>query len=105
MAITGGGRGVEKKVPSTTLEDIFIGKRLDRVDFIKVDIEGGEAEMLEHSVDFLARIKTRLIVEPHRVGEMMTTERCSNLLAQAGYRVRIREQVGESAPLIEAESL
>ncbi len=105
VAITGGGRGVEKSVPSTTLEDICLEERLDRVDFIKVDIEGGEAEVLEHSVDFLARIKTRLIVEPHMVGETMTTERCSNLLVKAGYRVRIREQVGESAPLIEAESL
>lgn len=104
VTITGGGRGSEKKVSTTTLEAIFQENKLNRVDFIKIDIEGGEAEVLEHSVDFLARIKTRLIVEPHMVDGAMMTERCSNALTRAGYRVRIREQVGESEPLIEAEA-
>lgn len=102
VAITGGGRGVETKTPSTTLEVFCREHGLDRVDFMKVDIEGGEIELLESSVDFLAGLKTKLIVEPHWVDGSMSTERCSRLLQSAGYTVRVREKMGESEPMIEA---
>lgn len=102
VAITGGGRGVENNTPSTTLEGFCREQELDRVDFIKIDIEGGEIELLESSVDFLARLKTKLIVEPHWVGGSMSTERCCRLLKLAGYAVRVREKMGESEQMIEA---
>lgn len=102
LAITGGGRGIETKVPSTTLEEFCRNEGLTRVDFVKLDIEGGEIEVLQSSANFLARLKTKLIVEPHWVGGSMSTERCIKLLESAGYTVRVREKVGESEPLIEA---
>jgi FkbM family methyltransferase len=102
VEITGGGRGVETKTPSTTLEDFCQERGLAHVDFIKVDIEGGEIELLASSVEFLARIKPKLIVEPHWVAGSLSTERCVRLLESAGYSVRIREKVGESEPMIEA---
>jgi FkbM family methyltransferase len=102
VEITGGGRGVETKTPSTTLEAFCREQGLERVDFIKVDIEGGEIELLESSVDFLAVLKTKLIVEPHWVNGSMSTGRCSRLLTLAGYTVRIREKMGESEQMIEA---
>lgn len=102
VAITGGGRGVETKTPSTTLEGFCQEQGLDRVDFIKVDIEGGELELLESSVDFLAGLKTKLIVEPHWVDGSMSTERCIRLLKLAGYTIRVREKMGESEQMIEA---
>jgi FkbM family methyltransferase len=102
VAITGGGRGLETKTPSTTLEGFCRKQGLDRVDFIKVDIEGGEIEMLRNSVGFLSRMKTKLIVEPHMVAGSMSTKTCCELLESAGYAVRIRGQVGESAAMIEA---
>ena len=58
--------------------------------------------MLRNSVGFLSRMKTKLIVEPHMVAGSMSTEACCELLESAGYTVRIRGQVGESAALIEA---
>ena len=102
LAITGGGRGTEAKVPSTTLEEFYLNEGLTRLDFVKLDIEGGEIEVLQSSANFLARLKTKLIVEPHWVGGSMSTERCTKLLESAGYTVRVREKVGESEPLIEA---
>ncbi len=102
VAITGGGRGLETKIPSTTLDGFCREQGLTRVDFIKVDIEGGEIELLESSIDFLARLKSKLIVEPHWVGGSMSTGRCSRLLELAGYAVRVRDKVGESEPMIEA---
>jgi FkbM family methyltransferase len=103
VTITGGGRGAETKVPSTSLEDFCSEAGLVHVDFIKLDIEGGEVEMLEHSVKFLSRMRTRLIVEPHMIDGVMSTDRCCRSLEEAGYAVRTRVQGGESAPLIEAE--
>jgi FkbM family methyltransferase len=47
VAITGGGRGKEVPVPSSTLENLISDLGLDQVDFIKVDIEGGETELLK----------------------------------------------------------
>jgi FkbM family methyltransferase len=102
VEITGGGRGPETKTPSITLEELFQQHGLTHVDFIKVDIEGGEIELLSSSVQLLARTKPKLIVEPHWVGGVLSTERCTGLLESAGYSVRIREKVGESEPLIEA---
>jgi FkbM family methyltransferase len=102
VAITGGGRGVETRVASTSLEAFCSEAGLTYVDFIKVDIEGGEVEMLEHSVDFLSRFRTRLIVEPHVVDGVMSTERCRKFLEAAGYTVRLREQGKDLGPLIEA---
>jgi FkbM family methyltransferase len=101
VAITGGGRGTERIVPSTTLEDFFSESGLTHVDFVKVDIEGGEIAMLENSMEFLASIKTRMIMEPHWVGGELTTERCRSLLESAGYETHVREKVGELDSLIE----
>jgi len=95
---------VETKTPSTTLEGFCREQGLTHVDFIKVDIEGGEIELLESSVDFLTRLKTKLILEPHWVGGSMSTERCTRLLELAGYAIRVREKMGESEPMIEAVS-
>jgi FkbM family methyltransferase len=105
VSVTGGGRGMETMTPSVTIEGFCRSRGLARVDFIKVDIEGGEIEMLRSSIGFLSSIKTKLIVEPHMVGNSMSTDRCCKLLQSAGYAVRLRDQVGESAPLIEAEAI
>jgi FkbM family methyltransferase len=102
VAITGGGRGTERIVPSTTLKNFFHENGLSQVDFIKVDIEGGEIAMLESSMEFLGNIKARMIVEPHWVGGQMSTERCRSLMESAGYETYVRGKVGESEHLIEA---
>ncbi len=100
--ITGGGRGKERIVPSTTLEDFCSEIGLKRIDFVKVDIEGGEIELLKNSAETFRRVHAKLIVEPHRVNGEMTTEQCCNLLEAAGFAVHVRGKVGESEPLIEA---
>jgi hypothetical protein len=81
---------------------LFNENGLNQVDFIKVDIEGGEIAMLESSMDFLESVKARMIVEPHWVGDEMSTDRCCSLLKSAGYEIHVRGKVGESEPLIEA---
>lgn len=100
--ITGGNRGNEQMVQATSLEDFFRDNGLRRADFAKIDIEGCEVKVLESSAGFLQGTGAKLIVEPHFVNGVMSTERCSRLLESAGFEVRVRGKVGESEPLIEA---
>jgi FkbM family methyltransferase len=102
VAITGGKRGQEQTVESVRLEDFFAQRGLSRADFVKMDIEGGEVEVLRVSAKFLSGIKARLIVEPHVVNGELCTEQCRVILESAGYKVKVRDKVGESHPLIEA---
>lgn len=102
VGVTGGGRGHQSVVPSARVEDFFSECGLSRADFVKIDVEGCEVAVLRASAGFLKSIGARLIVEPHFVDGNLSTDRCRTLLESAGYHVRIRDKVGESAPLIEA---
>ena len=102
VAITGSGRGDEVRIPSTTMAELVTEFGLDRIDFIKVDIEGCELQLLEHSIELLSRMKPRMIVEPHVVGGVISTQRCCEFLEEAGYRMNLRNQGSELDPLIEA---
>jgi len=102
VAVTGGKRGLDQLVESVRLQEFFSQSGLSRADFVKMDIEGGEIEVLKASAGFLNGIKARLIVEPHLVKGELCTEQCRKFLESAGYKVRVRDKVGESEPLIEA---
>lgn len=102
VAITGGQRGIEKRVPTIRLQDFISANGLRHVDFIKIDVEGCEIELLSSSAVFLKSIGARLIIEPHYVGGVLSTSRCVSLLEGAGYRVNVRSEAGESEALIEA---
>jgi FkbM family methyltransferase len=84
VAITGGGRGKEVPVPSSTLENLISDLGLDHVDLIKVDIEGGETELLKTSGKVMRNIGAKLIIEPHRINGQLNTEECRVLLDAAG---------------------
>jgi FkbM family methyltransferase len=102
VAITGGKRGLDLVVESVRLQDFTAQRGLSRADFVKMDIEGGEVEVLKASAGFLKGINARLIVEPHLVKGELCTEQCRKILESVGYKVRVRDKVGESQPLIEA---
>jgi FkbM family methyltransferase len=100
VVITGGGRGSETRVASTTLEDFCRKHNVHQVDLIKIDIEGAEIEVLECAARWLTGRKTRLIVEPHLVGGTLSTDRCVAVLEKAGFAVRLTQQAGVFPPLI-----
>jgi FkbM family methyltransferase len=102
VEFTGGGRGKEVRVSSTTIEEFLSEAAIEHVDFIKMDIEGAETEVLRHSAGFLLNTKTKMIIEPHKIKGKMNTGACQRLLEAAGFSVRLRDQVGASVPLIEA---
>jgi len=102
VAITGGGRGEESTIESVTIEQLCADNGLERIDFAKIDIEGGETELLRCSARTLKRLGARLIIEPHHVGGVMNTEECLGILRDAGYMVRVRGETPGLDTLIEA---
>ncbi len=73
-----------------TLDDIVRDYRLNRVDVLKLDIEGEEANVVEHAVNsgVLRRMGVRMIiVEAHREDD---SSRIAGLLRGEGYSCKLR---------------
>jgi hypothetical protein len=102
VSITGSDRGNVQRIPSIRLEDFFAEQKLTHADFVKMDIEGCEVEVLQASARFLKTIGAKLILEPHFHCGFLSTDRCCKYLSEVGFSVHVREKVGESEPLIEA---
>jgi FkbM family methyltransferase len=102
VSIVGKGRGEIVRVPTITLSDFCAEQGIGRVDFIKMDIEGAEIEVLESSMKLLSQLKPRLVIEPHYVNGELTTARCCEVLQGIGYKTEVVVQHGVSLPLIEA---
>lgn len=88
------------KVPARRLRDLL----LDRpVDFLKVDIEGAEYEVLLDCQDVLGRVKHIFIeyhshvAEPQRLNEILT------ILTRAGFRYHVHEAYTQPRPYVQRE--
>ena len=69
-------------VEAVTVDEIISQQALVRVDWIKVDIEGGEIEALRGAENTLARFQPKLFVEVHQ-----TAESLRGFLNSHGYRI------------------
>jgi FkbM family methyltransferase len=75
-------------VETTTLEEVAHELNLPRIDFVKMDIEGAELEVLQSSGKLLARHKTRLAVASEHLRDgQLTFGRVEQILKEAGYEV------------------
>ena len=73
-----------------TLDELAAG--LDRLDWIKIDVEGAELGVLAGGIGTLTRLRPRLLIEDHTevypfTAAMDSRRRCTDLLTQAGYAV------------------
>ena len=100
VSIIGERGGSMKFVNSFTLSDIVDKFSLNRVDFIKCDVEGAEAVIFEDD-NFFKIFKPRIIVEPHFVNGILTTEIVKNHLNKYGYKFNLIEQYGYDLPLLQ----
>lgn len=91
-----GHRGTVKTIPSVTLSKIVEMFNLERVDFIKCDIEGAERVVFDDPV-FFSKFKPRIIVELHNGGR----DGCVTSLERAGYTHSQIKQEGSEFPLLE----
>lgn len=90
-----GKRGEMHGVPSYTLTRLMLRADLDRVDFIKCDIEGAE-KVIFHDVEFFKTYQPRMIIETHH-----TDEHVIATLVNLGYHVKRVTQNGVRFPLLE----
>jgi len=85
-----------------SLDDFAREAGLERVDFVKMDIEGSEAAVLAFAGPFLRRFRPRLVIEVHRVQGLRTDAAVTAALEAAGYRVEVLDQAGLPLPLLAA---
>ena len=95
-----GIRGNEVRVKSYTLDEISKIFDLNRLDFIKCDVEGAENVIFEGG-EFFKKYRPRIIIETHLVNGIETTEKCIKDLGCHGYSCRRIEQKGVTLPLVE----
>jgi FkbM family methyltransferase len=98
--IVGSNRGLVRKIPSFTLSSIVEMFNLSRVDFIKCDIEGAEKVIFKDK-NFFMQFRPRIIIEPHIVDNLETSEICITELEKYGYKSKKINQKGVHLPLIE----
>jgi FkbM family methyltransferase len=94
-------RGAVRSVRSFTLSSIADQLALDRIDFIKCDVEGAETVVFNDR-PFFDRFTPRMIIETHLVHGQPTVEKCVSDLTSIGYECRQVPQVGgATTPLLE----
>lgn len=82
-----GGEAGSIEVPVVPLDDIVSNLKLDRVDFIKMDIEGAERQALEGAEGTIRRFHPRMaICSYHRVDDPVAVFKAA-MKAEPSYRV------------------
>jgi FkbM family methyltransferase len=75
-------------IEATTMEEVMNDLNLQRIDFVKMDIEGAELEVLQSSTSLLARHKTHLAVASEHLRDgQLTFGRVESILKGADYQV------------------
>ncbi len=83
---------INEPIALLSLDDFILKAKILRVDFIKVDIEGWELQMLEGAKDTLTKFKPTIMIELdethlHRAGNDLAS--AWNFLTTLGYRPHI----------------
>lgn len=72
-----------------SLEDILHTEQVPRIDFLKIDCEGGEYTILEHASDALLGRIDRIAVEIHRFHPTHDPRRLVRRLRSSGFQVEL----------------
>jgi FkbM family methyltransferase len=104
-SIIGSDRGDSVMVSCLGLQDIADSCSLEKIDFIKMDIEGSEVSVLAGAEDFFRRYRPNLIVEPHLVDGVSSQEAVLSVLQKYGYQCQTIAQTGSYSSLITARPI
>jgi FkbM family methyltransferase len=95
--------GKHVDVPCTTLSALLEKLGIEKVDWMKVDVEGAELAVLEGSISLLQRSKNlKLIVEIH--SRDCDEKKVISLLERSGYQVRNLEPIGEEYHILASKT-
>lgn len=102
VSVVGGYRGAVIEIPCVSLADLVEQSGVERVDFIKMDIEGSEFDAIRNAEAFFRDHRPRLIVESHVVNGKLNADDLINLMNGYGYQCKVIEQWGVPLPLVTA---
>jgi FkbM family methyltransferase len=80
------------KISVRRLDSIANEFNLKQVDFIKMDIEGSEIDVLDSSREFIAKFKPRFIIEPHFIDGKINTSLVVQIFSELNYNVELIKQ-------------
>ncbi|MEM2460704.1 MAG: FkbM family methyltransferase [Candidatus Hadarchaeales archaeon] len=80
------------KIEARPLDQIIRRCRAKKVDFLKIDVEGAEFEVLEGADEVLAMTK-KVVVETHVVGRKLTWPEVQSLLERKGFNTYVEDGV------------
>ncbi len=86
--------------------DTIVSKyNIEKVDFIKIDIEGAELQVLKSSENFIKKFKPKFIIEPHFIDGVLNKNQIVDFFTNIDYNTSIIEQGDfDYQPLIYAYS-
>lgn len=79
------------EVEADTLDHMLEELGIKRVDFMKVDVEGAELEVLEGAREILKRTR-KVVVECHRLGKHFTWPFVQDILKDAGFQTYVEDE-------------
>jgi FkbM family methyltransferase len=97
--VIGNDRGENIFVNTVTLMSLANNFELERVDFIKCDIEGAESIAL-NAPEFFNKYKPKIVIECHIIEGISTEHSCRILMEEFGYLCMLKEQYGYPLPLL-----
>ena len=71
--------------PAAALDSADLGSKRDRLDWLKIDVEGHELEVLRGAAETLKRFHPTIILEVHTFLDATLLDRCVALLKEYGY--------------------
>ena len=78
---------ISGKYKSETLDNIVRSRGVDRMDWLKIDVEGAEMEVLMGGRESIERLKPEIIVEVHSFLDETLLPRVSGFLMTMGYQI------------------
>jgi FkbM family methyltransferase len=97
-------RAAATKAPAVRLDDYVRQNHIDRIDFLKMDIEGGEPFLLRGSLETLARDHPLIMAEVNRDALQLThssIEEYGSMMCKLGYRAwQIDQRLENSGPIL-----
>ena len=80
------------RVPARPLDDVLKDQEVTRLDWVKIDVEGAEAEVLRGLRKALMRFHPRILVESERLEDL------TSILEPMGYQVLLVPEPASTAP-------
>lgn len=83
-----------------SLSDFCQEHAIEKVDFVKMDVEGSEGAILEGAADFIRQHHPAMIIEVHYVSGVRSDAEVTRILSGHGYTLEVVEQAGLPLPLL-----